>query len=269
MGEFPWWFHITWTSALQLVLSTVILFGVVGIGALPGLVPLLICGLLNVPFARILQNCQSHFMIAQDTRLRSTSEILNSMKIIKLQSWEEKFKSLVESFRNREFVWLSKAQILKAFGSFLYWMSPTVISSVVFVGCIVSKSATLNAETIFTILVTLRNMAEPVRMIPEALSIMIQVKVSFDRLSNFLLDEELNNDDSDRSLRQCPVDAVEIQDGNFIWDHESVSPTLTHVNLEIKQGQKVAVCGPVGAGKSSLLYAILGEILKISGTVSY
>ncbi|WJX92060.1 ATP-binding cassette sub- C member 8 [Trifolium repens] len=268
MGEFPWWFHITWSSALQLVLSTVILFGVVGIGALPGLVPLLICGLLNVPFARILQNCQSHFMIAQDTRLRSTSEILNSMKIIKLQSWEEKFKSLVESFRNREFVWLSKAQILKAFGSFLYWMSPTVISSVVFVGCIVSKSATLNAETIFTILVTLRNMAEPVRMIPEALSIMIQVKVSFDRLSNFLLDEELNNDDSDRSLRQCPVDAVEIQDGNFIWDHESVSPTLTHVNLEIKQGQKVAVCGPVGAGKSSLLYAILGEILKISGTVN-
>ncbi|GAU27415.1 hypothetical protein TSUD_356510 [Trifolium subterraneum] len=268
MGEFPWWFHITWTSALQLVLSTVILFGVVGIGALPGLVPLLICGLLNVPFARILQNCQSQFMIAQDKRLRSTSEILNGMKIIKLHSWEDKYKSLVESLRNEEFVWLSKAQILKAFGLFLYWMSPTVISAVVFLGCVVSKSAPLNAETIFTILVTLRNMADPVRMIPEALSIMIQVKVSFDRLNNFLLDEELYNDDSQRNLKQCSVNAVEIQDGNFIWDHESVSPTLICVNLEIKQGQKIAVCGPVGAGKSSLLYAILGEILKISGTVN-
>jgi ABC-type bacteriocin/lantibiotic exporter with double-glycine peptidase domain len=269
MGEFPWWFHTAWTSALQIVLSTVILFGVVGIGALPGLVPLLIFGLLNVPFARILKNCQSHIMIAQDKRLRSTSEILNSMKIIKLQSWEEKFKSLVESLHNEEFVWLSKAQILKAFGSFLYWMSPTVISAVVFVGCVVSQSAPLNAETIFTILATLRNMGEPVRMIPEALSIMIQVKVSFDRLNKFLLDEELNNDDSERYLQQCSVNAVEIQDGNFIWDHESVSPTLTYVNVEIKQGQKIAVCGPVGAGKSSLLYAILGEILKTSGTVSY
>ncbi|GAU27416.1 hypothetical protein TSUD_356520 [Trifolium subterraneum] len=267
MGEFPWWFHITWTCALQLVLSTVILFGVVGIGALPGLVPLLICGLLNVPFARILQNCQSQFMIAQDKRLRSTSEILNSMKIIKLQSWEEKFKSLVESLRNEEFVWLSKAQILKAFGSFLYWISPTVVSAVVFFGCVVSK-APLNAETIFTILVTLRNMADPVRMIPQALSTMIQVKVSFDRLNNFLLDEELNHDDSERNLKKCSVNAVEIQDGNFVWDHESVSPTLTCVNLEIKQGQKIAVCGPVGSGKSSLLYAILGEILKISGTVN-
>ena len=31
-------------------------------------------------------------------------------------------------------------------------------------------------------------------------------------------------------------------------------PTLRDVNLEIRCGQKVAVCGPVGAGKSSLLY---------------
>ena len=83
MGEFPWWFHIAWTSTLQLVLSIGILFGVVGVGVLPGLVPLLICGLINFPFAKILQNCMAQFMISQDERLRSTSEILNSMKIIK------------------------------------------------------------------------------------------------------------------------------------------------------------------------------------------
>ena len=269
MGEFPWWFHITWTCALQLVLSIAILFGVVGIGALPGLVPLLICGLLNVPLARILQNCQVQFMIAQDERLRSTSEILNSMKIIKLQSWEEKFKNLVESLRENEFKWLSKIQFLKAFGTFLYWLSPTVIPVVVFIGCIFFNIAPLNAETIFTVLATLRNMGDPVLMIPEALSIMIQVKVSFDRLNTFMLDEELSNDDNGRNIKQCLVNAVAIQAGNFIWDHESVSQTLKDVNLEIKWGQKIAVCRPVGAGKLSLLYAILGEIPKISGTVSY
>ncbi|KAI9161471.1 hypothetical protein LWI28_017759 [Acer negundo] len=101
MGEFPWWFHSTWSFTLQLFLAIAVLFGVVGLGALPGLIPLLICGLLNVPFARILQRCQSEIMIAQDERLRSTSEILNSMKIIKLQSWEEKFKNLIESRREK------------------------------------------------------------------------------------------------------------------------------------------------------------------------
>ncbi|KAK7294326.1 hypothetical protein RJT34_17215 [Clitoria ternatea] len=267
LGEFPWWFHITWTSVLQLVLSTSLLLGVVGVGALPGLVPLLICGLLNVPFAQILQNCQAQFMITQDERLRSTSEILNSMKIIKLQSWEEKFKNLVETLRAKEFIWLAKAQIMKATNSFLYWLSPTIISSVVFLGCALFKSAPLNAETIFTVLATLRNLGEPVRMIPEALSIMIQVKVSFDRLNSILLDEELNSDSDGKNIKGSSVNAVEIQDGNFVWDHESVSPTLRDVNLEIKWGQKIAVCGPVGAGKSSLLYAVLGEIPKISGTV--
>ncbi|TKY64388.1 ABC transporter C family member 8 [Spatholobus suberectus] len=268
MGEFPWWFHISWTSALQLVLSIGILFGVAGVGALPGLVPLLICGLINVPFAKIIQNCMAQFMISQDERLRSTSEILNSMKIIKLQSWEDKFKNLVESLRAKEFIWLSKAQIMKAYWSFLYWMSPTIISAVVFVGCALFNSAPLNAGTIFTILATLRNLSEPVRMIPEALSMMIQVKVSFDRLNTILLDEELDSSDGNtRNINQSSVNAVEIQAGNFIWDHESVFPTLSDVNVEIKWGQKIAVCGPVGAGKSSLLYAVLGEIPKISGTV--
>ncbi|KAL2337937.1 hypothetical protein Fmac_012383 [Flemingia macrophylla] len=269
LGEFPWWFHITWTSVVQLVLSILLLFCVVGAGALPGLVPLLICGLLNVPLAKIIQNSQSQFMMAQDERLRSTSEILNNMKIIKLQSWEDKFKNLVLSLRAKEFIWLSKIQIIKANGASLYWMTPTIVPSVVFLGCALFNSAPLNAGTIFTVLTALRIMGEPVRMIPEALSIMIQVKVSFDRLNTFLLDEELDSvNNYGRDIKQSSVNAVEIQAGHFIWGHESVSPTLRDVNLEIKWGQKVAVCGPVGAGKSSLLYAVLGEIPKISGTVN-
>ncbi|BAT98415.1 hypothetical protein VIGAN_09207000 [Vigna angularis var. angularis] len=268
MGEFPWWFHQTWASTLQLLLSISVLYGVVGVGALPGLVPLLICGLINVPFAKILQKCMAQFMISQDERLRATSEILNSVKIIKLQSWEDNFKSLVENLRAKEFIWLSKAHVLKAYGSFLYWMSPTIVSAVVFLGCAVFNSAPLNAGTIFTVLATLRNLSEPVRMIPEALSVLIQVKVSFDRLNTFLFDEELDTSDGNKSYNRSSINAVEIQGGNFIWDHESVSPTLRDVNLEIKWGQKIAICGPVGAGKSSLLYAVLGEIPKISGTVN-
>ncbi|XP_052724852.1 ABC transporter C family member 8-like [Vigna angularis] len=269
MGEFPWWFHLTWACTLQILLSISILYGVVGVGALPGLIPLLICGLINVPFAKFQQKCMAQFMISQDERLRATSEILNSMKIIKLQSWEDKFKSLVENLRAKEFIWLSKAQMLKAYGSLLYWMSPTIVSAVVFLGCAVFNSAPLNAGTIFTVLATLRNLSEPVRMIPEALSVLIQVKVSFDRLNTFLFDEELDTSDGNKSYKnRSSINAVEIQAGNFIWNHESVSPTLRDVNLEIKWGQKVAVCGPVGAGKSSFLYAVLEEIPKISGTVN-
>lgn len=134
----------------------------------------------------MLKNSQTQFMMAQDKRLRSTSEILNSMKFIKLQSWEDEFKKRIESYRDDEFKWLDKAQLTKAFGTFLYWMSPTIVSYVVFVACGLLNSAPLNASTIFTVLATLRVMSEPVRLIPEAISAIIQVNVSFDRIKQLL-----------------------------------------------------------------------------------
>ena len=40
------------------------------------------------------------------------------------------------------------------------------------------------------------------------------------------------------------------------------------INCHITKGQLYAVVGQVGAGKTSLLSAILGEIKKLSGTVT-
>ena len=40
------------------------------------------------------------------------------------------------------------------------------------------------------------------------------------------------------------------------------------IDLNIKAGQLVAVVGHVGAGKSSLISALLGEMEKITGHVS-
>ncbi|KAK9099155.1 hypothetical protein Syun_026200 [Stephania yunnanensis] len=266
MGESLLRFHSLWNYALQLFLAIGVLFVIVGIGALPGLVPIFICGLLNVPFAKLIQNCQLQFMIGQDERLRATSEVLNNMKVIKLQSWEEKFKHLIESLREVEFKWLAKSQIMKSYGTALYWMSPTVISAVVFIGCILTRSASLNASTIFTILATLRSMSEPVRMIPEALSMIIQVKVSLDRLNTFLLDDELKEQNIQSSDNSSI--SVRINDGYFRWNQDIAEKTLEDIDLEVSTGEKVAICGPVGSGKSSLLHAILGEIPKISGSVS-
>jgi ABC-type multidrug transport system fused ATPase/permease subunit len=43
--------------------------------------------------------------------------------------------------------------------------------------------------------------------------------------------------------------------------------SLKNINLEIKRGTLCAIVGPVGAGKSSLLQSILGEMTKKAGTV--
>jgi ABC-type multidrug transport system fused ATPase/permease subunit len=192
MGDTLWWFHTAWSLVLQLFHAIGILFKVVGLGALPGLIPIAVISLLNLPYAKMYNKYQSRFMVARDERLRATMEILNNMKIIKLQSWEDKFKEVIDSPRGAEYECLAKSQIRKSSTTVLYWMSPTTSSAVVFIGCVVTRSAPLNAATIFTVLATLRSMSEPMRWIPEALSVLIQVNVSLVRLNSFLLDDQLN-----------------------------------------------------------------------------
>lgn len=269
LGEFPWWFHMAWSLPFQLCFSIALLFWTVGLGALPGLVLLIICAVLNVPFGKMLQAYQSNFMVAQDERLRATSEVLNSMKIIKLQSWEEKFRTMIQFLRDIEFKWLGEIQLKKSYGTAIYWISPTVVSAAIFAGSAAMRSAPLNASTIFTILATLRLISEPVRMLPEVLSALIQVKVSLERLDVFLLEDEIEQVNTMRNFIQTTdTHSVKIDNGVFSWDTRSVYPTLESIDLNVCRGEKVAIVGSVGAGKSSVLCAILGEIPKLSGSVS-
>lgn len=271
MGDTLWWFHRAWSLVLQLFLSIGIIFKVVGLAALPGLVPILVVIILDIPFAKLHKKHQSQFMVAQEERLRATMEALNNMKTIKLQSWEDKFKSTIDLLRGTEYRYLAKMQAKRPYITALYWMSPTIVSAVVFIGCVLIRGTPLNAATIFTVLATLRGMSEPMRWIPESLSLLIQAKVSVDRLNTFLLEDELNVEEmqvSSKSLDKSSNKCVEIQGGNFSWEPESAVLALKDINLEVKRGQKIAICGPVGSGKTSLLYAILREIPKISGSVN-
>lgn len=60
-----------------------------------------------------------------------------------------------------------------------------------------------------------------------------------------------------------------IENGTFAWGHgeEDGKPVLKDLNLIVEKGSLVAVVGTVGAGKSSLCSAILGEMEKQSGRV--
>jgi ABC-type multidrug transport system fused ATPase/permease subunit len=267
LGEFPFWLHLTWSMPVQLALAIALLFWTVGAGALPGLAPVAVCGVLNVPFAKMLQRYQSKFMQAQDERQRATAEVLNSMKVVKLQSWDEQFRATVQRLRDVEVRWLAETQTKKAYGSVLYWVSPTAISAVILAGTAAFQSAPLDAGVVFTILATMRVISEPMRMLPEALSVMIQVKVSLDRIGKFLSEDEFREDAVDRTELPDSDTSLAVHKGVFSWEPSKGTATLRDINITATRGQKIAVCGHVGAGKSSLLCATLGEIPRMSGSV--
>ena len=59
--------------------------------------------------------------------------------------------------------------------------------------------------------------------------------------------------------------AISVSGGGFYWDHGRWQ--LNDINLEIDGGQLVAVVGAVGAGKSSLIAALLGEMERKNGKI--
>ena len=85
------------------------------------------------------------------------------------------------------------------------------------------------------------------------------------RLDEFLNADELENAD-EVEFPSKTSSAIEISSGTFTWENKE-EPTLSNIDVEIKHGELVAVVGLVGAGKSSFLSAILGEMIRLQGDV--
>ncbi|KAL2542131.1 ABC transporter C family member 10 [Abeliophyllum distichum] len=206
-------------------------------------------------------------MVAQDERLKAISEALVNMKVLKLYAWEAHFKNVIEHLRKIEEKWLLAVQMRKAYNSFLFWSSPVLVSAATFGACYF-LGVPLSASNVFTFVATLRLVQDPVRTIPDVIGVVIQAKVSFARIVKFLQAPEL---ESEKVRMKSDVPNIEqsifIKSANLSWDETPSKSTLRNINLEVKPGEKIAICGEVGSGKSTLLSTILGEVPIIQGTV--
>ena len=82
--------------------------------------------------------------------------------------------------------------------------------------------------------------------------------VASERIGGFLSKSEL--DKSSISYGQASEKkALAIKNGNFSYKTDG-DDVLSDVNVDVKKGQIVAVVGPVGCGKSSMVSAFLGEL---------
>uniref|UniRef100_A0A3Q3X1T6 Uncharacterized protein n=1 Tax=Mola mola TaxID=94237 RepID=A0A3Q3X1T6_MOLML len=68
-------------------------------------------------------------------------------------------------------------------------------------------------------------------------------------------------------LGSCATSAPQICSGYFTWTDGP--PTLSNVDIKIPLGKLTMIVGQVGCGKSSLLLAALGEMQRVSGTVTW
>ncbi|VAH81753.1 unnamed protein product [Triticum turgidum subsp. durum] len=266
VGNSSWYIHDLWLVPLQVSMAMFVLYSTLGLASLAALGATAAVMLVNVPSVKVQEKLQQNLMRSKDVRMKATSEILRNMRILKLQGWEMKFLSKIIALRKTETNWLKKYLYTSTMITFIFWSAPTFIAVVTFGACVL-MGIPLESGKVLSALATLRVLQESIYNLPDRISAIIQTKVSLDRIASFLCLEEFPTD----AVQKLPIGssdvAIEVSNGCFSWDASPEMPTLKDLNFQARQGTRVAVCGTVGSGKSSLLSCILGEVPKLSGVV--
>jgi ATP-binding cassette subfamily B protein len=177
----------------------------------------------------------------------------------------EKFKKFNKEFKNLNYI--SLEYIAK------YWGGTDLlcffqISLVVVVGSLMAYNNEISLGTLFVFTIYVNSLVWPLRQLGRILSQMGRMEVSLTRINEILHTplEEGTKDSVKPDLRG------DIVFDNVYFEYEPGVPVLKNMSFTVKQGEKIAVLGSTGSGKSSLMHLLLrlydykkGSI-KINGT---
>uniref|UniRef100_A0A673TNA9 Multidrug resistance-associated protein 4 n=1 Tax=Suricata suricatta TaxID=37032 RepID=A0A673TNA9_SURSU len=258
--------HFLWAGPLQAIAVTALLWMEIGISCLAGMAVLIILLPLQSCIGKLFSSLRNKTATFTDVRIRTMNEVITGIRIIKMYAWEKPFSDLVTSLRRKEISKILRSSYLRGMNLASFFVASKIILFVTFttyvlLGNVITASHVFVAVSLYgavRLTVTL--------FFPAAIERVSESVVSIRRIQNFLLLDEIPQ----RSL-PLPSDGkimVHVQDLTAFWDKASETPTLQGLAFTVRPGELLAVVGPVGAGKSSLLSALLGELPRDRGLVS-
>ncbi|XP_019356117.1 ATP-binding cassette sub-family C member 10 isoform X1 [Alligator mississippiensis] len=268
-------FHEVWSLPFQFAITLYLLYQQVGVAFLGGLALALLLVPINKVIANRIMENNKEMLTHKDTRVKLMTEFLCGMRVIKFYTWEQHFGARVNFCRAKELQKLRAIKYLDAVCVYLWAALPVVVSIVIFITYVLLGHQ-LTATKVFTALALVGMLILPLNNFPWVLNGILEAKVSLDRIQRFL---ELSDQDLEAYYSldgpSSPSSALEMQDSTFSWlsareesagQHPSRGTLQLFVqDLAVRKGELVGVVGKVGCGKSSLLAAITGELIKLGG----
>ena len=96
----------------------------------------------------------------------------------------------------------------------------------------------------------------------------IEASVATGRLTDYFTAPELQEDAVLRSETvSYGEESIRIRDASFTWNKDERRNVLHDINFSASRGELSCIVGRVGAGKSSMLQTMLGDLYKLKGEV--
>ena len=265
--SYPKFLHYLWAGPLQFVLVMYLSWKSIGNATFVGGAMILLFVLFQSWISKKFSQLRSETAKKTDIRIRLMSEIIQGIKVIKMYAWENSFAKLAADARREEIKIIQKTLLYKSINAIFSFVSSRIVMVLIF-STYVFLGDTLSVEKAFMTM-AFYNIVESsmTYFFPLAIQFISETSISIKRIQNFLLMEEVRETSSTNVIETTLIGKtgyVRLKEISGKWSEQSEGKSLDKITFEAKSGQLVAIVGPVGSGKGSILQAILGTIESVS-----
>ncbi|CAN9469117.1 unnamed protein product [Alternaria alternata] len=268
---------LTVQAPVQIIITIAMLYRILGWSAFSGIAIMLSTIPLNMSVSKGLVRNQEKMMASTDRRIHASNNLFRGIRTVKFFVLERHFSSLVNGARSMELSGLRSRFVWWAAFNTIWYAVPVLMTLLslfcytIVEGKALQPSLAFATISMFTLLcVPLGNMGFVLAQVTEA-------GVSLRRIEEFIGDEELVSPPVSTTLEHDTEDHVlGFHHAYLSWakSGETTLDALTafelhDVDLCFHTAKLNVIVGPTGAGKSSLLLALLGEMRLTKGDVSF
>ncbi|CAN9497709.1 unnamed protein product [Ophioblennius macclurei] len=265
--EVTLYLHFLWIAPLQAASVIILLMYAIGPSCLAGMAVFFIMMPLQIMFGRLFSTLRAETAVLTDERIRTMNEVISGIRVIKMYGWEKPFGAVVDEIRRMEISKIMKSSYLRGLNMASFFIASKIIVFFTVLVYVLTGNE-LTASRVFMAVTLYGAVRLTITLFfPCAIEKVSESLISIRRIKKFLLLDEVAPQHLGLPVADKKDCIVKIQDLMCYWDKSLEAPTLQNVCFTVRPQQLLAVIGPVGAGKSSLLSAILGELSQESGVV--
>ena len=199
---------------IRVIYSVYLLFSFFKLSFIPGIIILIIFGIIFAIYGRKEEKLQHENMKATDERMNITSKAFDMIKIIKLYSWEKFFKEKINKKREKELSITKQKLNAHIVIMALDWATDDVLSMVcvIFYNLIYGR---MEVDKIITGFFVIGEFVEPLFTLPDFVIYLLETIVSMRRIQDFLFIKEYDQRQIEYIKNKDNIYSVEINHVDF------------------------------------------------------